>query len=186
MMKKVMYLLTLLLSISLFGCTTDIGSTTTQTIKTTTTEQINETTTENSQITETTTTTIEVVETTTTNDPVIDEDGYYTSKDDVALYLYTYGVLPNNLFTKGEAKDLGWVASKGNLWDVTDHKSIGGDHFYNREGLLPKASGRYYYECDINYNGGYRGAQRIVFSNDGLIFYTGDHYESFTLLYGND
>ena len=61
--------------------------------------------------------------------------------------------------------------------------SIGGDKFGNREGLLPKEDGRQYYECDVNYQGGYRGAERIVFSNDGLIFYTDDHYNSFTQLY---
>ncbi|WP_276648398.1 ribonuclease domain-containing protein [Trichococcus flocculiformis] len=62
--------------------------------------------------------------------------------------------------------------------------SIGGDCFGNREGLLPKKSGRTYYEADIDYDGGYRGAERIVYSNDGLIFYTDDHYESFEQLYG--
>ena len=116
----------------------------------------------------------------------IDEDGYYTSKDDVALYLHTYDKLPNNYITKKEATDKGWESSKGNLWEVTDRKSIGGDKFGNREKLLPREDGREYYECDINYEGGYRGPERIVYSNDGLIYYTGDHYESFTLLYGDE
>lgn len=61
--------------------------------------------------------------------------------------------------------------------------SIGGDRFGNREGLLPDAEGRKWYECDINFSGGFRGAERIVYSNDGLIYYTSDHYESFTQLY---
>lgn len=61
--------------------------------------------------------------------------------------------------------------------------SIGGNKFGNREGLLPKEKGRTYYECDVNYESGYRGEERIVYSNDGLIYYTGDHYESFELLY---
>jgi len=99
------------------------------------------------------------------------------------LYIKTYGCLPPNFITKDDAEDLGWVSSKGNLHDVAPGKSIGGDRFGNREGLLPKASGRQYYECDINYSGGHRGAERIVYSNDGLIFYTSDHYESFTQLY---
>jgi hypothetical protein len=114
------------------------------------------------------------------------EDGVYTSKEEVALYLHTYGKLPRNFLTKNEAMDKGWEASKGNLWDVTDKMSIGGDRFGNREGLLPKASGRQWYECDINYTGGYRGEERLVYSNDGLIYYTRDHYQTFTKLYGGD
>lgn len=116
----------------------------------------------------------------------LDEDGYYTSKEDVALYLHIYGHLPDNYLTKSEAKDLGWVASEGNLWDVTDHMSIGGDSFGNREGKLPKKKGRKYYECDIDYDGGTRNAKRIIYSNDGLIYYTGDHYNTFELLYGGE
>ena len=115
--------------------------------------------------------------------PAIEEDEWYSSKDEVALYIHTYGKLPGNFLTKKQAGNLGWVSSKGNLWDVAPGKSIGGDTFGNREGLLPKASGRKWYECDINYEGGYRGAERILFSNDGLIFYTDDHYESFEQLY---
>lgn len=113
----------------------------------------------------------------------LDEDGYYTSKEEVALYIHTYGKLPDNYITKREATNLGWDAQKGNLWDVTDSSSIGGDRFGNREKLLPEKEGRVYYECDINYEGGYRGSERLVYSNDGLIFYTGDHYESFEQLY---
>ena len=116
----------------------------------------------------------------------IDEDGYYTSKEDVALYIYTYDKLPNNFINKKEAGNLGWKSSEGNLWDVSDKMSIGGDKFANREKLLPIKDGRQYFECDINYEGGYRGAERIVYSNDGLVYYTGDHYESFTLLYGDE
>lgn len=110
------------------------------------------------------------------------EDGEYTAKMEVAAYLYQFGRLPANYLTKNEAQDLGWVAQKGNLWKVTDQMSIGGDRFGNYEGLLPKKNGRQYYECDIDYNGGSRNAKRIVFSNDGLIFYTDDHYESFEQL----
>lgn len=114
----------------------------------------------------------------------ITEEGEYTSKDEVAEYIYLYGHLPPNYITKSEAQDLGWVASKGNLWKVAPGKSIGGDRFGNREGLLPTAKGRKYYECDIDFDGKYRDAKRIVFSNDGLVYYTEDHYETFELLYG--
>ena len=111
------------------------------------------------------------------------EDGSYTSPEDVAEYLHFYGHLPDNFITKNEARDLGWDSQAGNLDEVAPGMSIGGDTFGNREGLLPKADGRKYYECDVNYEGGYRGGERIVYSNDGLIFYTDDHYESFEQLY---
>lgn len=114
----------------------------------------------------------------------ISESSAYSSKDEVAEYLHEFGHLPPNYLTKKEAQDLGWVASKGNLWEVAPGKSIGGDRFGNREGLLPEAPGRKYYECDIDFDGSYRNAKRIIYSNDGLIFYTEDHYESFRQLYG--
>ena len=114
----------------------------------------------------------------------ISESSAYSSKDEVAEYLHEFGHLPPNYLTKKEAQDLGWVASKGNLWEVAPGKSIGGDRFGNREGLLPEAPGRKYYECDIDFDGSYRNAKRIVYSSDGLIFYTEDHYESFRQLYG--
>lgn len=117
---------------------------------------------------------------------VITEDGTYSSKEEVAEYLHQFGHLPSNYLTKKEAQALGWVASEGNLWQVAPGMSIGGDRFGNREGLLPEAQGRKYYECDIDFDGKYRNAKRIVFSNDGLIYYTEDHYESFQLLYGED
>ena len=116
-------------------------------------------------------------------DALLDEDGSYTTKEDVALYLHQYGHLPSNFMTKKEAQALGW--SGGSLEPYAPGKCIGGSQFGNYEGLLPKAPGRTYTECDINTLGkSKRGAERIVFSNDGLIFYTGDHYESFELLYG--
>ena len=112
------------------------------------------------------------------------EYGYdYYSTDEVALYLYAFGELPPNFITKKEARDLGWDSSKGNLWDVAYGLAIGGDKFGNHEGLLPEAEDRQYYECDVNYAGGLRTSERIVFANDGGIYYTGDHYETFELLY---
>ena len=117
--------------------------------------------------------------------PAIDEDGYYTTKEDVALYIHTYGHLPDNFITKKEAESLGW--SGGGLDDYAYGCSIGGNRFGNYEGLLPEADGRTYTECDIDtMHASKRGAKRIVFSNDGLIYYTDDHYESFTLLYGEE
>ena len=113
----------------------------------------------------------------------LDPDGWYNDKDSVALYLYTYGELPGNYITKSEAEDLGWVNSKGNLADVAPGMSIGGDRFGNYEKLLPEKDGRKYYECDIDYVSGYRNDKRIVYSNDGLIYYTGNHYKSFEQLY---
>ena len=90
-------------------------------------------------------------------EPTLDEDGSYTSAEDVGLYLYLYGQLPQNFMTKKEARDLGWPG------------------------------GRTWYECDINTLGkDDRGPERIVYSNDGLIYYTPDHYLSFELMYGEE
>ena len=117
--------------------------------------------------------------------PAIDEDGVYTTKDDVALYLHTYGHLPSNFITKKQAEKLGW--SGGSLEPYAPGKCIGGSHFGNYEGILPEKDGRSYTECDIDTLGAdKRGAKRIVFSNDGLIYYTEDHYETFELLYGEE
>ena len=115
----------------------------------------------------------------------IDADGTYTTKEDVALYIYTYGCLPDNFITKNEARKLGWEG--GGLEKYAPGMCIGGDRFGNYEGILPDAPGRIWTECDIDTLGkSSRGAKRIVFSNDGLIYYTDDHYESFTLLYGEE
>lgn len=115
----------------------------------------------------------------------LDEDGSYTSKDDVACYIHLYGHLPSNFITKKEAEKLGWPG--GSLEPYAPGMCIGGSRFGNYEGLLPEKEGRTYTECDIDTLGAdKRGAKRIVFSNDGLIYYTEDHYESFELLYGED
>ena len=115
----------------------------------------------------------------------LDPDGSYTTMEDVALYIHLYGELPGNFMTKNEARDLGWEG--GGLEPYAPGMCIGGDRFGNYEGLLPDAEGRRWTECDIDTLGGKsRGAKRIVFSNDGLIYYTEDHYESFELLYGEE
>lgn len=117
--------------------------------------------------------------------PQIDENGSYTTKEDVALYIHTYGHLPYNFISKKQAQSLGWQG--GSLEPYAPGKCIGGSHFGNYEGALPEAPGRSYTECDINTLGAKsRGAERIVFSNDGLIYYTNDHYETFELLYGEE
>ena len=117
--------------------------------------------------------------------PAIDASGSYTTKEDVALYIHTYGCLPENFITKEEARALGWDGK--NLDSYAPGMCIGGNTFGNREGLLPSKKGRTYTECDIDTLGAKaRGIKRIVFSNDGLIYYTDDHYESFTLLYGDE
>ena len=115
----------------------------------------------------------------------LDEGGEYTSAENVALYLHLYAHLPQNFITKKDARALGW--NGGGLDDYADGKCIGGDRFGNYEGLLPDAPGREYHECDIDtLHAVSRGAKRIVYSNDGLIYYTEDHYESFILLYGEE
>ena len=115
----------------------------------------------------------------------VSEDGEYWTKDEVALYIHLFGHLPKNYITKNEAQDLGWTG--GALDPYAPGCSIGGGYFGNYEGLLPTKKGRKYTECDIDTRGKKsRGAKRIVFSNDGLIYYTDDHYETFTLLYGGD
>ena len=104
---------------------------------------------------------------------------YYYDLENVVLYLALYGVLPDNYITKDEARDLGWQG--GSVEDYLEGAAIGGDRFGNREGLLPEAPGRHYTECDIDTLGyGSRGARRLVFSDDGLYFYSDDHYESFS------
>jgi len=119
------------------------------------------------------------------NSTLIDENGSYDDRDRVALYIHTYGKLPKNYITKAEAEALGWEG--GSVERYAEGKCIGGSKFGNYEGLLPKKDGRQYYECDIGTLGkDSRGAERIVYSNDGLIYYTSDHYESFELLYGED
>ena len=101
----------------------------------------------------------------------------------IADYLFEHGELPENFITKKEAQELGWNSKYNYVSDVAPGYSIGGDKFGNYEGLLPKKKGRQYYECDCYYVEGKRSAYRLVFSNDGLVYYTEDHYETFTQLF---
>lgn len=102
-----------------------------------------------------------------------------TDEKRVVAYVKKHGKLPEYYMTKNEARQQGWEAVKGNLCEVLPGKAIGGDHFGNREALLPKKSGRKYFEADINYDCGRRGADRLIYSNDGLVFTSKDHYKSF-------
>ena len=113
----------------------------------------------------------------------IREDGSYTSRDEVTLYLHTYGKLPKNFISKKDAEEQGFRFGEGDFGEAFPGMSVGGSRFGNYEGQLPEKAGRRYYECDIDYQGGRRNAKRLVYSNDGLIFYTDDHYKSFTQLY---
>lgn len=112
----------------------------------------------------------------------VEEDGWYDTMEEVAVYLTAFDKLPGNYLTKREAQALGWVNREGNLWDVAPGCSIGGDRFGNYEGALPDEKGRKWTECDIGFEGRYRNGERIVFSSDGLIYYTGDHYATFDAL----
>ena len=112
----------------------------------------------------------------------VTEDGVYDSKEEVALYIHLYGHLPSNYITKQQAEALGWPG--GALEPYAAGKCIGGNRFGNYEGRLPDAKNRKWTECDVDTLGAKsRGAKRIIFSNDGLIYYTADHYESFERLY---
>ncbi len=112
-------------------------------------------------------------------EPFVVKGEEYSDKDHVAAYLHAFEELPPNYITKRDAQYLGWENRLGNLWEVAPGKSIGGDRFGNYEGQLPDAKGRKYFECDIDFDGGFRGPKRIIYSSDGLIFYTEDHYTTF-------
>lgn len=116
----------------------------------------------------------------------LDENGWYDDKENVALYIHTYGRLPANYVSKEDAKErFDWEG--GALDQYAEGMALGGSRFGNYEGVLPQKDGRQYYECDIDTVGkSVRGAKRIVYSNDGLIYYTEDHYETFVLLYGEE
>ena len=120
---------------------------------------------------------------TKTPEPAETPAGPITEPQAIADYLFRYGKLPDNFITKAEAQALGWDSSRNYLSDVAPGMSIGGDRFGNYEGQLPGAAGRKFFECDCNYTGGKRGGERIVYSNDGHVWYTGDHYGTFTELF---
>lgn len=113
----------------------------------------------------------------------VEEDGTYTSKEEVALYIHEYGHLPSNYITKEEARKLGWSDSKNNLAEAAPGKAIGGDEYSNSNKMLPEEEGRVFYECDVNAEEGERGEERLIYTNDGQIFYTGDNMDTFEQVY---
>ena len=109
-----------------------------------------------------------------------EEPGPIIEPQAIADYLFRHGELPENFITKQQAKDLGWGTIYRYVSDVAPGMSIGGDYYGNYEGKLPRVKGRKYYECDCYYTGGKRNACRIIYSNDGHVWYTEDHYNTFT------
>jgi len=106
-----------------------------------------------------------------------------TDPQQIVNYLEKYGELPENFITKKEAQALGWDSRYNYVGEVAPGKSIGGDRFGNYERILPSKKGRTWYECDANYRGKKRGAERVLYSSDGLYYYTKDHYNTFTQIY---
>ena len=115
--------------------------------------------------------------------PTPEPEGPITDPQSIADYLFAHGELPDNFLTKQEARELGWDSSRNYVSDVAPGMSIGGDRFGNYEGRLPEVKGRKYYEADCWYTGGKRNAYRIIYSNDGHVWYTEDHYQTFTELF---
>jgi ribonuclease T1 len=105
---------------------------------------------------------------------IADIDGFVATVEAIA----TTGRLPSRYASKGEAERLGWRPGT-DLCRVAPGRIIGGDRFGNREGRLPSKPGRRWTEADLDYACGTRGPKRLVFSNDGLIYVTVDHYQSF-------
>ncbi|CNE90512.1 ribonuclease [Yersinia kristensenii] len=102
-----------------------------------------------------------------------------TQHQQVVKYLQAHHRLPDFYITKQQAREKGWNPKDGNLCKVLPGKAIGGDRFSNRERQLPDAKGRNWREADVNYRCGHRGADRLLYSNDGLIYLTQDHYKHF-------
>lgn len=119
----------------------------------------------------------------------VEEDGHYNNHLDLVAYIHIYHKLPSNYLTKSKAKSMGWNGSGSNVWvnSSLQGKYIGGDTFKNYEGYLPDVGTRIYVEVDVNCNGGARGKYRIVYNRDNFdIYYTDDHYSSFTYMIGEE
>ena len=89
-------------------------------------------------------------------------------------------MLPDYYLTKDQAAERGWISTKGNLADIAPNMLIGGDVFTNAEHSLPSAPKRIWHEADFDYVSGMRNGKRILYSNDGLIYVTYDHYNTYT------
>ena len=99
------------------------------------------------------------------------------------VFLAYWGILPGNYIGKDSARNAGWKPKKS-LSNKLPGKSIGGDIYANRNLKLPQIPGRVWYEADINYTEGKRNSERLLYSNDGLMFVTYDHYETFYEIIG--
>lgn len=113
------------------------------------------------------------------NDSTVQSIDQLTREDVVVPYVKKHQKLPGYYIKKSEAREKGWEASAGNLCEVLPGKAIGGDVFSNREGSLPAAEKRKWFEADLNYKCGRRNADRLLYSSDGLIYVTHDHYKTF-------
>ena len=102
---------------------------------------------------------------------------------ELADYIFEHGELPDNFVTKREAMNMGWQTRYRNPGDIRPGLTIGGDYFGNYQRQLPYVKGRKYYEADCFYHGGRRNEHRIIYSNDGHVWYTGDHYNTFIELF---
>ena len=109
-------------------------------------------------------------------------EGPIIDPQSIADYLFAHGELPENFITKKEARALGWDSGL-DLSKIAPGKSIGGDYFGNYEGKLPVEKGLTYHEADCYYTRGKRNAYRIIYSSDGRVWYTEDHYNTFTELF---
>ncbi len=110
-------------------------------------------------------------------------EGPITDPRSIADYLFSHGMrLPDNFITKNEARSLGWDSRENYVSDVAPGKSIGGDHFGNYDEKLPVGKGISYREADCYYTKGKRNAYRVIYSSDGRVWYTEDHYNTFVEL----
>lgn len=100
-----------------------------------------------------------------------------TEEKTVISYVKQNHRLPDYYITKSEARKQGWNPSKGNLCETLPGKAIGGDRFGNRERRLP--DGDQYFEADVNYHCGGRNADRIIYTKNGDVYLTKNHYKSF-------
>lgn len=106
-----------------------------------------------------------------------------TQQQKVADYLHQHQRLPAYYLRKNEARKQGWDPASGNLCNILPGRAIGGDHFSNRENVLPDQPGRRWFEADVNYQCGHRGSDRMLYSSDGLIYVTHDHYRHMEQIY---
>ncbi len=93
-------------------------------------------------------------------------------------WLRHYGQLPDNYHSESDLRALGWKQGDSPV-KFAPEKMVTRGEYENMNGHLPDAPGRVWYEADINYYSGKRNGHRILWSNDGLLFVTYDHYRTF-------